>query len=233
MSIVFDSAMRARATETIVKSHATARAATIAEKRLTLAPVFSPNRKDAHREWTTPEALEDAVIEFSKSGNKRLFLQHGDLGNHHVGDILAVFTWPFEVTCDMTTPRDGKVRKMTFEPHTAWLWAQWDKGKAWESVKNGTLQGYSLGGRALRVPTPGVTLPDMGDMNLAKAGRVLSAKNAAHLRACIATIEGIISRDPTAAAQRGMAKSGDGVLIVNEADQVVYHLTDDAIEVLG
>lgn len=217
--------------EVIFKAHATSRASIVPEKRLTLAPVYSPNRVDAHNEWTTPDALEEAVIDFAKNGSKRLLLQHGVLGAHTVGDIIAVFTLPWQITCKMTTPSDGKVRKMTFPEHTCWMWVRWDRD-SWPLVKSGKITGYSMGGRAVRVETPGVRLPDMGDKVLAKAGRVLSQKNVEDLRNLIAVITALIARDPHAAAEQGMAKSADGVLLADEENQVVWHLHMGGVELL-
>jgi hypothetical protein len=116
-------------------------------------------------------------------------------------------------------------------PSTAYAWIRWSPD-VWPLVKSGKgIRGLSMGGKALRVPSTENGLPKMGDMG--KAGRVLSQRNIDHLRACIATITAIIERDPTAAAERGMAKTAYGVLVVHEDEEVVYHLTPDRIEVLG
>jgi Putative phage serine protease XkdF len=230
VSIVYDNAARTAFSEHIVKAHAGARAATVEEKRLTLAPVYSPNTRDAHNEGTSPEALEEAIIEFAKNGDKRLLLQHGDLGKHFVGDIVSVFVWPFAAKVDMLDPATMKKTTHTFPAGTAWAWVHW-KPDAWQLVKTGKLRGYSMGGTAVRRPDPTMAaLPHMG-YDVRKAGRVLSAQNVKDLRACIEIIAEIISRDPTAAAEKGFAKSDEGVLIAYE-DVGVVHLTPERIELL-
>jgi hypothetical protein len=225
VSIIFDSVARRAFSEHVVKAHSHP-AASLTEKRITLAPVYSPNRQDAHGEYTTSEALEDAIIEFSKSGNRRLMLQHGDLGDHHVGDILSVFTWPWPVTCDMTNPATLQKRKHTFEAGTAWAWVQWDQD-AWQLVKTGKLTGYSMGGRAVRVPdSNGALLPHMGYARKS-APHLLDTETLREIRTLC---EELLRREPKLAAAEGIGKSIEGVLVASEDWALgagVYHLRND------
>ena len=203
------------------------------ERRYTFGPLYAPNRADAHQEYVEPDQLQDAVhafVRMSARKGRQIHLQHHDMGVHVVGEWVEVVAWPYDHTVTLTKAGE-KPRTLSFPKGTVWMGIIW-KPDAWPLVKSGKLSGLSMGGKALRVGAPGVTLKDMGD-KVQKAGRVLSQKNVDDLRQCVATIEDIISRDPTAAAERGLAKSDSGVLVVNPGEEVVYHLTDDAIEILG
>jgi hypothetical protein len=216
--------------ETYFKAAATATVASDTEKRLTLAPIYAPDQVDAHGEFVSVDELERAAFEFAKSGNKRLLLQHGDVGAQHVGDILSVFPWPYEVTLPITKAGE-RPRDVRFPAGTVFAWVRWDQD-AWKTlVKTGKLNGYSMGGRAHRAPGMVKDLQRMGD--LAKAGRVLSAQNVKDLRDCIAVLTELVAREPRAAEAAGIAKCKDGFLVTDAAAQEVYYLTPDRIEVLG
>ncbi len=76
-----------------------------AERRLTLAPLYAPDRRDAHGEYTDAQTLEDAVVQYAKSGNKNLHFQHDDHGNVSIGTVLSVFTaaLPWSRFCSVST----------------------------------------------------------------------------------------------------------------------------------
>jgi hypothetical protein len=216
--------------EAILKA-ADVRAAVIPERMLSLAPVYAPNSVDFHGEHVSAQELEDAIMKFAESGDRRLLLQHGDHGAAvFVGTILSIFTWPYSHTVKLRIPGESE-RQVEMPPGSAYAWIRWSKD-VWPLVKAGKgIRGLSIGGKALRVPSTEKHLPRMGDM--AKAGRVFSQGNVDDLRECISVIEAIIARDPTAAAEAGYAKSKEGVLVVNEVEQCVYHLTPTSIEILG
>ncbi len=137
------------------------------EWRYTFGPLYSPDRKDAHGEYVVESDLHKATINFMQDmvdrGDNRLFLQHGDLGQHYVGRIVEMAALPFEHTVKMRTGA-GEERELTFPKGTAWVGTVWDED-AWPLVKSGKINGYSMGGRALKVPTDVdlSTLEYMGD----------------------------------------------------------------------
>jgi hypothetical protein len=215
VSVVYDAAARDAFDSYVIETAMTKRAAVLPDKRLTLSIVYSPNSRDAHNEGCTPEALEEAVLDFSKNGSRRLNLQHGDLGDHTVGDILSVFIWPYEVRCDFTDPASGKVTKHTVPAGSAWMWVRWDED-SWPLVKSGKLRGYSMGGTAKRVLDPSVArLPHMG----------FDVRKNADLQDLLAELEASTERDK-------VVKVDDGWLVADEAAQAVYHVTAEGVEFL-
>jgi hypothetical protein len=203
------------------------------ERRYSFGPLYAPLRADAHGEFVEPSELQDAVhafVRMSAAKGRKIHLQHHDMGVHVVGEWVEVVAWPEDHSVTLTKAGSAP-RTLDFPAGTCWLGIIWTPD-AWPLVKSGKIGGLSMGGKAVRVGASGMTLKDMGD-HLHKSGRVLNAANVRDLRACITTIEDIISRDPTAAAERGLAKSDEGVLVADADDEVVYHLTNDAIEILG
>jgi Putative phage serine protease XkdF len=227
--------------ELVVKASQSYGVAVGGEKRLTLAPLYSPDRSDAHKEWTDAGTLEDAAFAYAKSGDKRLLLQHGDKGTHYVGDVLAVFPWPQEAVMKMQKPGGGVVDH-TFPAGTVWVWSRWSPD-AWPLVKSGALGGLSMGGRALRSRTlVGGPTANMGyKVAVGKAGRVLSAQNVKDLLDTILILEAIVAREPdrtmgkcirldagTVATRVGAADW----IIASESMQKVFRFTPGEIETL-
>ena len=135
--------------------------------RYTMGPLYAPNRKDAHGEYVEPEVLQKAVHDYvreSASEGRRLWLQHGDSGPVTVGEWVEVTTWPYDHTIKLRTHPDGEEREVEMPAGTVYMGIVWDED-AWPLVKAGKLGGLSLGGRAVRVASPGIELPDMGDMS--------------------------------------------------------------------
>ena len=123
------------------------------ERRFTLGPMYIPNRRDAHSEWTDPDELQAAVWDYVKKGDRRIRLQHDK--ETVAGEWVEVMAWPYEVDAPMMR-KDGTTQNMTFPPNTVFLGVQWEPW-AWELVKADKLRGYSIGGRAQRLL---VDLPD-------------------------------------------------------------------------
>lgn len=117
------------------------------ERRFTLGPMYVPNRKDAHAEWTDPDELQKAVWAYVKKGDRRIRLQH-DM-DKVAGEFVEIMTWPFAVEVPMLR-KDGSSRPMTFPADTVFLGVQWEPW-AWEMVKEGKILGYSIGGKAQRL----------------------------------------------------------------------------------
>lgn len=122
------------------------------EKRFTLAPVYIPDRLDAHGDLATADDLQEALWEFSK-GDRTIQIQHDkELRGH--GEMVELMSIPWEHTVKMPDA-DGNMVDMTFPAGTPWMGVQWDE-PAFELVKKGYFRGYSIGGRAAMVEIGGI-----------------------------------------------------------------------------
>jgi 2'-5' RNA ligase len=133
------------------------------EERYTLGPLYAPNRKDAHGEWTDADTLQKGVWEYvreSSDTGRRLNLQHGDDGEVTVGEWVEVVVWPYEHTIKVAVPGEEE-RELTMPAGTVYMGVIWDED-AWPLVKAKKLTGYSLGGKAVKVQMD-AELPNMGD----------------------------------------------------------------------
>lgn len=133
------------------------------EQRYTLGPLYAPNRKDAHGEWTDADTLQKGVWEYvreSSENGRRLNLQHGDEGEVTVGEWVEMVVWPYEHTIKVAVPGEEE-RELTMPAGTVYMGVVWDED-AWPLVKSRKLTGYSLGGKAVKVQMD-AQLPDMGD----------------------------------------------------------------------
>ncbi len=135
------------------------------EERYTLGPLYAPDRKDAHGEWVAGDTLQKAVWEYvreSAENGRRVMLQHGDKGEVSVGEWVECMTWPEEHVIKMSTV-GGVERDVTMPAGTVYLGVVWDED-AWPLIKSGKLNGYSLGGRAVKIKEGSLeTLKSMGD----------------------------------------------------------------------
>ena len=139
--------------------------ATKEEMRYTFGPLYSPNRKDAHGEWVEADTLHRACIAYMQScfdkGDNRLNLQHGDKGNHTVGNVVEMAAWPYDHSI-VLKQADGTEVKQDMPAGTVYAGVIWD-ADAWPLVKNGRIGGLSMGGRAVRVKGgDGATMMHMG-----------------------------------------------------------------------
>lgn len=129
------------------------------EKQFTLAPLYIPNRLDAHQEWAEADDNQQALWSLIRKDDRRIRRQH----NPEVvaGEVVEAFTEWEERTATMMVPDVKKagefVRKqVTFPPGTTFLGVVWTDG-AWDDVKKGRLRGLSMGGTAHRIEA------DLGD----------------------------------------------------------------------
>lgn len=136
------------------------------DQMYTFGPLYAPNRKDAHGEYTDADTLAKAVHDYVQScvdsGDNRLNIQHAD--NKAAGRWVEVCAWPYETTVKMKVPGESE-REITLPAGTIYMGIQWDKN-VWPDVKKGRLAGLSLGGRAMRVVS-GDDPPLMGDKTAA------------------------------------------------------------------
>ena len=114
--------------------------------RFTLGPWYIPNRYDAHGEWTDADELQKSLWEYVKSGDRGIRLQHNK--DIVAGEWLEAMSFPVPVTIGMT--KDANQKQVTYPSGTVFLGVQW-KPWAWEMVKAGKIQGFSIGGAAARI----------------------------------------------------------------------------------
>lgn len=131
----------------------------VEERMFTLGPMYIPNRKDAHAEWTDPDELQKAVWEYVKKGDRRIRLQH----NRDVvaGEWVEIMAWPYEVEAPIMM-KDATESSLKFPANTVFLGVKWEPW-AWQLVKTGKVRGYSIGGKAERL------LVDLPEDSVAKA----------------------------------------------------------------
>ena len=119
----------------------------VEERMFTLGPMYIPNVKDAHAEWTDPEELQKAVWEYVKKGDRRIRLQHDK--DTVAGEWLEIMAWPYDVEAPIIM-KDASEGSMKFPANTVFLGVKWEPW-AWQMIKEGKLRGYSIGGHAQRL----------------------------------------------------------------------------------
>lgn len=122
------------------------------EHRFTLGPWYIPDRYDAHGEWTDADELQKSLWEYVKSGDRGIRLQHNK--DIVAGEWLEAMSFPVPVTIGMT--KDANSKQVEYPAGTVFLGVQW-KPWAWELVKAGKIQGFSIGGAAARID---MSMPD-------------------------------------------------------------------------
>lgn len=122
------------------------------EHRFTLGPWYIPDRYDAHGEWTDANELQKSLWEYVKSGDRGIRLQHNK--DIVAGEWLEAMSFPVPVTIAMT--KDANSKQVEYPAGTVFLGVQW-KPWAWELVKAGKIQGFSIGGAAARID---MSMPD-------------------------------------------------------------------------
>ena len=119
-------------------------------RRFTLAPLYIPDRLDAHAEHTDAETLQKAVWGLIRKGDRSLRLQHDT--SITAGEIVEVVSWPYPVEATLSTPDSvaKSSRTVTLPPGTVYLGTIWEPW-AWKMVLDGKVRGYSMGGTAKRI----------------------------------------------------------------------------------
>lgn len=138
-----------------------------AAMRYTLGPLYAPARKDAHGEYIEDDTLHKSLHEFvrdSADNGRRINVQHGDKGDLQCGEWVEAVRWPYDHTITMKSA-DGTSHEVEMPAGTVYLGVVWDE-EYWDTAKCAPkgLNGYSLGGRAIKVRGDGETetLKDMG-----------------------------------------------------------------------
>lgn len=116
------------------------------EQRFTLGPWYIPNRYDAHGEWTDADELQKSLWDYVKSGDRGIRLQHNK--DIVAGEWVEAMAFPVPITIGMS--KDAVSKQVEYPAGTVFLGVQW-KPWAWELVKAGKIQGFSIGGAAARI----------------------------------------------------------------------------------
>jgi hypothetical protein len=119
----------------------------VTEERFTLAPWYVPGQVDAHGEWTDAAELQKGLWKYVREADRDIRLQHNT--QVKAGEWLEAVTWPFEIDVPMQKSTGGVV-DTKFPANTVFLGVQWEPW-AWELVKEGKINGYSVGGKGKRL----------------------------------------------------------------------------------
>lgn len=117
------------------------------EERFTLAPWYIPDRVDAHGEWTDSNELQKALWRYVREADRDIRLQHQT--EIKAGEWLEAVTWPFPIEVPMRKS-NGTTSNVEFPANTVFLGVQWEPW-AWDLVKEGKINGYSVGGKSKRL----------------------------------------------------------------------------------
>jgi len=117
------------------------------EDRFTLAPWYVPGQVDAHGEWTDGRELQKALWSYVRNADRDIRLQHNT--EVRAGEWVEAVTWPFPIEVPMRKA-SGKTSTVEFPAETVFLGVQWEPW-AWELVKDGKINGYSVGGKSKRL----------------------------------------------------------------------------------
>jgi hypothetical protein len=134
----------------------------VADQQYTFGPMYAPDQKDAHGEFTDADTLQKAVHEYVQAcvdkGDNSLNRQH-DTETEPAGRWVDVVSWPYETTITLKQ-HDGTQRDVTLPAGTIYMGIQWEDD-VWPDVKKGNIAGLSMGGRAMRVASD-AQLAEMG-----------------------------------------------------------------------
>lgn len=125
-----------------------------AEKRYTFGLLYkaSPSELepevDAHGEFITATVLEEAIWDYVRRGDRRIFLQHMAEGMQPVGEWVNIVTWPYDQEVVMRLP-NGQVNKTIIPAGSVWMGMIWN-AEGWKLVKSSQVRGLSMGGMARR-----------------------------------------------------------------------------------
>lgn len=109
------------------------------EKRYTLGIVYEPDTVDSQGDYATAEDIEKAAWDFMRK-TLRLGYMHKEWSND-IGDIVESYLAPVDMRIG-----DSIVKKGTWLLGVVW------SSEYWEKVQKGEITGFSMGGRARRIP---------------------------------------------------------------------------------
>ena len=189
------------------------------EHRFTLGPWYIPNQYDAHGEWTDADELQKSLWEYVRSGDRGIRLQHNK--DIVAGEWLEAMSFPVPVTIGMS--KDATSKQVSYPAGTVFLGVQW-KPWAWEMVKAGKIQGFSIGGAAARIDM-GMTDVLKFNPNHDELGRFSSGTQTASMAARLVSqrIQGRMELART----RQSAREKAGIKKPSLVDRVKYYLSDE------
>lgn len=117
------------------------------ERRVVIGIAYPALRKDGHGEWMTPETVEEAAWEFLASGRQiGIFHADGTVGHGTVVES-HIHRGP---SYTVTAPDGTEVTINTGD----WVLAVRFDEQAWELIKSGHVDGWSIDGTGRRRPAP-------------------------------------------------------------------------------
>lgn len=120
------------------------------EKRYTLGLLYAASNPgeavaDAHGESITSDELYNARLNYVKSGDRTIHLQHGEHGIIKIGEWIDIIQWPDPVEAEFKLPGNKIAQKVTIPANSVWVGIEWND-TGWPLIKAGELRGLSLGG---------------------------------------------------------------------------------------
>jgi 2'-5' RNA ligase len=117
------------------------------EKQYSYGAWYVPDSVDAHGEWADRDTVQESLWKYVDSGNREIHAQH--LDDVIAGRWVELATIPFPVSVPVEV-EPGILRKHTYPAGTPFMGVLWEDW-AWPLVKDGTFQGFSVGGTADRI----------------------------------------------------------------------------------
>lgn len=190
------------------------------EHRFTLGPWYIPNQYDAHGEWTDADELQKSLWEYVRSGDRGIRLQHNK--DIVAGEWLEAMSFPVPVTIGMS--KDATSKQVSYPAGTVFLGVQW-KPWAWEMVKAGKIQGFSIGGAAARIDMGMTEEMAKFNPNHDELGRFATGTETAGMGARLVSqrIQGRMELART----RQSAREKAGIKKPSLVDRVKYYLSDE------
>lgn len=108
------------------------------EQRLITGPVLIPYEVDLQGDWELPEDIEKAAHGFLANPNRKVGIQHVKFGDF--ADIVE--SWVLREPIWTPTVKGGS----RFFPKGTWFMTYYVKSdEAWKAIKNGEIDGFSIG----------------------------------------------------------------------------------------
>lgn len=119
-------------------------------RRYSLHVVYAANQIDFHKDWSSPDAIFDASIDYVRktaASGRTIYLEHDD--SQIMGEWVHCFVTPADMTTDLSLPGEPS-RRVTLRKGSALLGCIWTP-EAWSKLQAGEIRGLSFGGRGKRV----------------------------------------------------------------------------------
>ncbi len=151
------------------------------EDRYTLGVMYVPDALDFDDEYTDARTLQKALWDQVRKGDRSVRDTHT---KRRIGETVELMSWPFPVEVEAQVPNEG-VRKYRLPAGTVFAGVVWNEN-AWDRVKKGEIQGYSMGGVATRVTgANGGGLEKMRELRKRKVEQLPKIENEDDLRSAM------------------------------------------------